>query len=223
MAADKKNSLLPATMNAPKYGNNYRDNAIISHKKESEAHQAMLNGKPLTNAHLVSQSGRDVSEKNSGQTIPNIHTGVKHTPMSKSALTGTADTTLQIQENSKYDKFDPNKPVPSQKGIREGFNLIDNSLDKSFKDVVKGELQINKGVIGSIAVLTGLVSFFPIIMKMSKTRDANNFTWLNLTLALISNSFFFAYGYLTKSNTNIASGTLYFLIYLFIVYIKFYN
>lgn len=233
----KKNepSLIPATMDAPKYGTNYRQSAIISQQKDAEEHHAMLSGKPLTSNHLVSQGGASISNSNNNSTkgkhiIPNIHTGVKPTPMSHSALTGTANSNLQIQENSKYDKFDPNKPISvnsnqlkrNKSKTIEGFSLINENLEQEImSDLRYGELRLNKHVIGMIAVLSGIISFIPILMKMSVTHNASNFTWINLFLALFSNVTWLFYGYLTNSSSNIISGILYFIIYSFIVWIKF--
>lgn len=232
----KKNepSLIPATMDAPKYGTNYRQSAIISQQKDAEEHHAMLSGKPLTSNHLVSQGGASISNSNNStkgkHIIPNIHTGVKPTPMSHSALTGTANSNLQIQENSKYDEFDPNKPISvnsnqlkkNKSKTIEGFSLINENLDQKIMGKLHyGELRLNKNIIGMIAVLSGIISFIPILMKMSVTHNASNFTWLNLILALFSNVTWLFYGYLTKSSSNIISGILYFIIYSFIVWIKF--
>lgn len=228
MTQTKQPALIPAIMNAPKYGTNYRQSAVISQQKESEAHQAMLSGKPLTSNHLVSQNGKSISNSNlkDKHVIPNIQTGVKPSPMAHSALTETANTTLQIQENSKYDEFDPNKPISSTgnelKRGTEGFSLIHNNLEREMiHNLQYGEIKINKHVVGIIAVLTGIISFIPILMKMNTTHNANNFTWLNLGLALFSNITWLLYGYLTKSFTNMISGILYFIIYSYIVWIKF--
>jgi uncharacterized protein with PQ loop repeat len=230
MTQKNQPNLIPAIMKAPKYGTNYRQSSVISQQKDAEAHQAMLSGKPLTSNHLVSQNGESISNSNSGDghVIPNIQTGVTPSHMAHSALTGTANTTLQIQENSKYDEFDPNKPISSngnelKSGI-EGFSLIHNNLEREIIDNIKhGNIRVNKHIIGIIAVITGIISFIPILMRMRTTHNATNFTWLNLGLALISNVAWFLYGYLTKSNTNIVSGILYFIIYSYIVSIKFVN
>jgi uncharacterized protein with PQ loop repeat len=225
--SQKQPSLIPAVMNAPKYGTNYRQSAVISQQKDAEAHQAMLSGKPLTSNHLVSQNGKSISNSNSGDghVIPNIQTGVKPSHMANSALTGTSNTTLQIQENSKYDEFDPNKPISSNgnelKQGAEGFSLINNNLEREIvHDLKHGEIRLNKHVVGMIAVITGIISFIPILMKMRSTHNATNFTCLNLGLALISNVTWLLYGYLIKSNTNMISGVLYFIIYSYIVWVK---
>lgn len=229
MSQSKQPNLIPAIMNAPMYGTNYRQSAVIKQQKDAEAHQEMLSGKPLTSTHLVSQNGNTVSNENSKYIIPNIHTGVKPTPMAHSALTGTANTTLQIQENSKYDEFDPNKPISAngnefKKGEIEGFSIINSKLENEIKQNIQyGEIRINKHIVGMIAVITGIISFLPILIKMTSTHNASNFTWLNLGLALISNITWLLYGYLIKSNTNIISGILYFIIYSYIVWIKFYK
>lgn len=235
MSKNNQPSLIPAIMEAPKYGTNYRQSAIISQQNDAEDHQAMLSGKPLTSNHLVSQGGISIlnsnnNNKNGKHIIPNIQTGVKPTPMSHNALIGTANSSLQIQENSKYDEFDPNKPISvnsnqlkkNKSNSVEGFTLINENLEQQImSDLQYGEIRLNKHVVGMIAVLSGIISFIPILMKMRITHNANNFTWLNLVLALFSNITWLLYGYLTNSTTNIISGVLYFIIYSFIVWIKF--
>lgn len=219
-------SLTPAVMNPPRYGTNYRQSAVLSMKADSEAHQAMLSGKPISGTHLIAQNGGDIANaNNSKHVIPNIQTGVSMTPMAHSALTGTANSTLQIQENSAYDEFDPNKPISSsgnelKKNTTEGFQLIQQPLEQEFTSIVSGEWRINKQTLGTLAIITGIISFLPILFRMHDTRNTSNFTWINLTLALVSNILWFLYGYLTKSFANIVSGVLYFLIYLYIVNVK---
>lgn len=79
---------------------------------------------------------------------------------------------------------------------------------------------IYKRLIGLMAIGFGIVSFIPIMIKMWKTRDADNFTNINLTLAFISNLFLIYYGNIANTVDNIISGILYFLIYLYIFIIK---
>ncbi len=76
-------------------------------------------------------------------------------------------------------------------------------------------------IYGDLAIITGIVSFLPVIFNMWHTKDTSNFTWLNLLLAFTSNIMWILYGLITGSNTNIISGSLYFLIYFYISIIKF--
>jgi len=86
---------------------------------------------------------------------------------------------------------------------------------------IKSESIPSAEFFGDFAIITGIISFFPIIINMWYTKNTSNFTWINLMLALISNIMWISYGVLSNSNTNIASGTLYFFIYLYIFLIKF--
>jgi hypothetical protein len=98
-------SLPPAIMAPPEFGTNYRESAVLKQQYEAERHNAMINPQNGGNEETVI-------------TIPTINTGVKTTPMAHSALVGSSNTTLQIQENNKFDAFDPNKPVPFKGGWR---------------------------------------------------------------------------------------------------------
>ena len=95
LKGENKPTLQPLLMEPPKYGTNYRQSAVIAQNIEAQKHNEMIGGKHI---------------------IPNLHTGVKPTIMSTNALTGTANSTLQIQENGKYDQFDPSKPIHVKTG-----------------------------------------------------------------------------------------------------------
>jgi len=88
-------SLLPAIVEPHEYSSNPRENAIIKNRIEAEKQQKIING--------------GGTEKH---TIPQFHTGIKPSLMARAASDGAAASTLQTQENGKYDNFDPNKPVP---------------------------------------------------------------------------------------------------------------
>lgn len=76
-------------------------------------------------------------------------------------------------------------------------------------------------LIGDLAVILGIISFIPILIKMWKTKDTSNFTIINLLLAISSNILWIIYGIYTKSSVNLISGSLYLFIYLFITSIKY--
>lgn len=109
-----------------------------------------------------------------------------------------------------------------QKMNPENFTLISSSLEQSIKKDLKHITQIkfDKHIIGKLAILTGIISFFPIMYKMWITKNHSNFTWGNLCLALFSNAMWFYYGNLTSSSANLWSGTLFFIIYSYILVFK---
>jgi uncharacterized protein with PQ loop repeat len=76
-------------------------------------------------------------------------------------------------------------------------------------------------IYGNLAIIIGIISFIPIILKMFETKDTNNFTWTNLFLAVLSNIMWILYGSSIGSESVIISGVLYLLIYVFICFIKF--
>lgn len=77
-----------------------------------------------------------------------------------------------------------------------------------------------KSVIGTIAVITGIISFIPILYKIILTHKTANFTYINLFIALLSNTLWIYYGYLSNTPVNKWSGLLYLFIYGTIVYYK---
>lgn len=93
----------------------------------------------------------------------------------------------------------------------ELFGIIHSFLSKT---------NIYKRMIGLFAVGFGIISFIPIIVKMWKTKNADNFTNLNLLLAIISNILWIYYGNISNTLDNIISGVLYFFIYFYILLIK---
>lgn len=77
-------------------------------------------------------------------------------------------------------------------------------------------------ILGDMAIIFGIISFIPLLIKMWKTKDTSNFTLINLLLAILSNILWIIYGIYTESTVNIISGSLYLFIYLFITLIKYY-
>ena len=74
--------------------------------------------------------------------------------------------------------------------------------------------------IGMLATIIGILSFIPVISVIYKSKKTNNFPYYSIFLAIISNILWFIYGIYKQTYANILSGTLYFLIYFFILYIK---
>ena len=74
--------------------------------------------------------------------------------------------------------------------------------------------------IGMLATIIGILSFIPVISVIYKSKKTNNFPYYSIFLAIISNILWFIYGIYKQTYANILSGTLYFLIYSFILYIK---
>ena len=93
---------------------------------------------------------------------------------------------------------------------------------KKIKQDIKSvsSFNINENVIGSMAIVLGIVSFLPILYKIWKTKDTRNFTTTNLILALISNTLWIYYGTMKNASVNIWSGSLYFSIYIYIMIFK---
>lgn len=74
--------------------------------------------------------------------------------------------------------------------------------------------------IGYIATIISLISFFPIILNIAKTKKTNNFPYKTIILSLIANLLFLYNGFLTNNYVIIFMGGVFTLIYLFIFYIK---
>lgn len=69
---------------------------------------------------------------------------------------------------------------------------------------------------GVIATTLSILSFFPVIYKIHCTKNTDNFTILNLSLAILANLFWIMYGIKNKSTANILSGVLFTLMYSYI-------
>jgi len=105
----------------------------------------------------------------------------------------------------------------------EIFTMLSPEHDlKKIKQDIKtiSSFKINESVIGTVAIILGIVSFLPILYKIWKTKDTRNFTVVNLTLALISNSLWIYYGNMKNASANIWSGILYFSMYAYIMIFK---
>jgi len=77
--------------------------------------------------------------------------------------------------------------------------------------------------IGILATIIGIISYLPVLWVVHKTNKTNNFPFKTLFLALISNILWVMYGMYEPAPASILSGALYFLIYVYILYVKILN
>jgi uncharacterized protein with PQ loop repeat len=75
--------------------------------------------------------------------------------------------------------------------------------------------------IGYIALTISVSSFLPVIYTVYKTGKTNNFPIQGLILAIIGNLVWFTYGIYRDARANIISGSIYFLMYSYIIYKKY--
>ena len=73
---------------------------------------------------------------------------------------------------------------------------------------------------GYLAVFLGVISFFPVIQNIYKTKKTNNFPYKSILLALTAHACWFIYGLYTDTSATEYSGIIFILMYLFILYIK---
>ncbi len=105
----------------------------------------------------------------------------------------------------------------------ESFTMIlDKNLEKSIEtDIEKvSDFKIDKGIFGKLAIVTGIVSFIPIMYQIWKTKDTRNFTHKNLLLAIFSNIMWIIYGIKSDTSATKWSGLLYMSIYCYIMFFK---
>lgn len=76
------------------------------------------------------------------------------------------------------------------------------------------------GWAGLLATFIGIMSFLPILYRITQTKDTSNFTYTNLGLALVSNILWIIFGINKDVMTSIISGILYLFIYGFILAYK---
>lgn len=89
------------------------------------------------------------------------------------------------------------------------------------KDIAKiSEIKIDKHLYGKLAIVTGIISFIPIMYQIWKTKNTSNFTHKNLLLALFSNIMWIVYGVTANTSANLWSGILYLAIYSYIMIFK---
>lgn len=75
-------------------------------------------------------------------------------------------------------------------------------------------------VIGFIAMSLGLMSYFPIIFNVYKTKKTNNFPYQSIFGILISQVCWFIYGLYTETSATEYSGFILTILYLYILYVK---
>ena len=100
-----------------------------------------------------------------------------------------------------------------------GIENIEIDVGKAFHGKSALEKRILKGA-GIIATLVGIISIIPIALKVWKTKKTDAFPVFALTLAIISNTLWVAFGLYTGVKASLLSGALYLSFYLFILAIK---
>lgn len=78
-------------------------------------------------------------------------------------------------------------------------------------------------IVGLLATIIGIISFFPILHRVWKTGYTENFPYLSLFLAILSNLLWILYGTFKKTWANIIAGSIFFLFYTYILFIKIKN
>ena len=99
---------------------------------------------------------------------------------------------------------------------------LDKNLEESIKTDIKNvsEFKIDKDIFGKLAIVTGIISFIPIMYQIWKTKDTRNFTHKNLLLAIFSNIMWIIYGIKSDASATKWSGLLYMSIYCYIMFFK---
>jgi uncharacterized protein with PQ loop repeat len=87
----------------------------------------------------------------------------------------------------------------------------------------KNFLKSNIFFVGLAATLIGILSFLPVLLYVHKTREANDFPYITLYIALLSNLLWIVYGIIKGAYASIVQGILYFFIYAYILFVKFMN
>jgi uncharacterized protein with PQ loop repeat len=81
-------------------------------------------------------------------------------------------------------------------------------------------LKSNVLYIGLLATLIGITSYMPIIKHVYYTTDTNDFPYITLYIAILSNILWIIYGYIKGAKASLLQGILYLLIYTYILYVK---
>lgn len=92
-----------------------------------------------------------------------------------------------------------------------------------FLDHFKKSDSMYKKIIGIAATIIGISSAIPIVINIHKTGKAQDFTILNLGLALISNLLWIIYGFIGNSFSTKLMGSLFFSMYGYILSVKLRN
>ena len=89
-----------------------------------------------------------------------------------------------------------------------------------FIDAIDMHDPLSTKMIGYAATFIGIISFFPILYKITQTKNTDNFTYNNLLLALLSNILWMVYGAKKSAMAPLVSGILYLMVYGFIMIYK---
>ena len=67
--------------------------------------------------------------------------------------------------------------------------IIDKNLDESIKTDIKkvSKFEVDIEIYGKLAVITGIISYIPLMYEVWKTKDTRNFTNSSLLIAIFSN------------------------------------
>ena len=103
--------------------------------------------------------------------------------------------------------------------LSAGLENIEIDIDKALHGKSPLEKRILKGT-GVIATLIGIISIIPIGIKAWQTKKTTAFPIFALTLAIISNVLWVAFGLYAGVKASLLSGALYLAFYLFILAIK---
>tara|TARA_Y100000389_G_scaffold201314_1_gene243726 strand:+ start:749 stop:1012 length:264 start_codon:yes stop_codon:yes gene_type:complete len=77
-----------------------------------------------------------------------------------------------------------------------------------------------KEFIGYTGTILSVLSFLPLLINIYKTKKTNNFPYSTLILAILGNFLILLNGYFSKNNIVIFMGSIFVIIYLFIIFIK---
>lgn len=80
--------------------------------------------------------------------------------------------------------------------------------------------KLTESISGLFATIIGIVSFLPVVYLIYKTKNTSNFPFKSLILALISNILWIYYAFVKVDYQVAFMGTLYFFIYIYILYTK---
>lgn len=77
-----------------------------------------------------------------------------------------------------------------------------------------------KQIIGYAGTIFTVLSFLPVVLNIYKTKKTNNFPYKTIILAYLGNGLILLNGILSKNNVLMFMGTIFVLIYSYILYIK---
>ena len=77
-----------------------------------------------------------------------------------------------------------------------------------------------KDIIGYLGTIFTIASFLPVILNIYRTKRTNNFPYKTLFLALMGNGLILVNGIISKNYVLMFMGTIFVIIYIFILFIK---